>query len=180
MRIVPAILGLLLLSIVTGLGAVDITTPVAGAKVYFTPGDQAEAAVVDAIGAARTSVLVQTYSFTSVPIAKALVAAKDRGVDVHVISDRDNETSKYTALDFVAGKGVEVQVDDKVAIAHNKVIIIDRAIVLTGSYNWTRAAQDKNAENLLILPSAELAAAYTANWEARHVKSRPYVRRADR
>jgi len=160
--------------------AVEIAQPVAGARVYFTPGDDAQAAVVAEIGKAKATVLVQTYSFTNVPIAKALAEAFARGVAVRVISDKENETSKYTALDFVAGKGVEVLVDEKVKIAHNKVMVIDGQVVLTGSFNWTKAAQESNAENLLVLPNAELAAVYAANWEARKAVSRPYVRRGDR
>jgi phosphatidylserine/phosphatidylglycerophosphate/cardiolipin synthase-like enzyme len=160
--------------------AVEIAQPVAGVRVYFTPGDDAQGAAIAEIGKAKSTVLVMTYSFTSVPIAKALAEAFERGVSVRVISDKENETSKYTALDFVAGKGAEVLVDDKVRIAHNKVMVIDGQVVITGSFNWTKAAQESNAENLLVLPSAELAAAYAANWEARKAVSRPYVRRSDR
>lgn len=160
--------------------AVEIGTPVAGVKVYFTPGDDAQGAAVAEIAKAKASILVQTYSFTSVPIAKALADAHARGVKVRVLSDRENETSKYTALDFLSGKGVEVLVDDKVRIAHNKVMVIEEALVLTGSFNWTKAAQESNAENLVLLPSREVAAAYAANWEKRLATARPYVRKFDR
>lgn len=158
----------------------EIASPVTGARVYFTPGDDAQGAAVAEIGKAKASILVQTYSFTSVPIAKALAAAHERGVKVRVLSDRENETSKYTALDFLAGKGVEVLVDDKVRIAHNKVMVIDGALVLTGSFNWTKAAQESNAENLVMLPGREVASVYAANWEKRLATARPYVRKAER
>ena len=59
-------------------------------------------------------------------------------------------------------------------------MVIDGQVVITGSFNWTKAAQESNAENLLVLPNAELAAVYAANWEARKAVSRPYVRRGDR
>jgi phosphatidylserine/phosphatidylglycerophosphate/cardiolipin synthase-like enzyme len=160
--------------------AAEISNPIAGARVYFTPGDDAEGATCAEIAKAKASILVQTYSFTSVPIAKALAAAAERGVRVQVISDADNEQSRYTALDFVAGKGIEVTVDDKVRIAHNKVMIIDAATVITGSFNWTKAAQHDNAENLIVLPSAELASVYTTNWQTRRAVARPYLRRASR
>lgn len=59
-----------------------------------------------------------------------------------------------------------VLIDAKHAIAHNKVIVIDGETVLTGSFNFTKAAQDKNAENLLILHDRKLAAQYAENWRA--------------
>lgn len=152
----------------------------AAVRVYFTPGDDAQGAAVAEIGGAVRTILVQTYSFTSVPIARALVAAHDRGVVVRVISDRENETARYTALDYVANHGVEVRVDDRVRIAHNKVMVIDDRVVLTGSFNWTKAAQESNAENLVILSSPALAASYTANWTRRLAVCRPFQRRSDR
>lgn len=166
--------------LLSNMGAVDLVDPIANARVYFTPGDDVEAAVVTEIEKAKVSILVQSYSFSSVPISKALAAAHERKVLVRIISDRENETAKYTAMDYVAGKGIDVVVDDKVKLAHNKVMIIDSSLVLTGSFNWTKAAQHSNAENLLILHSRELAAAYTANWESRYKLSRPYLRRSDR
>ena len=159
---------------------VDISAPVANVRIYFTPGDDAQGVAVAEIGKAKASVLVQTYSFTSVPIAQALAEAHARGVKVRILTDRENESAKYTALDFLAGKGLEILVDDKVRIAHNKVIVIDGALVLTGSFNWTKAAQESNAENLVVLPGREVANAYTANWERRLSIARPYVRRSDR
>lgn len=73
-------------------------------------------------------------------------------------------------LDFLAGQGV----DAKVRIAHNKVMVI------TGSLNWTKAAQESNAENLVLLPGREVASAYVANWEKRVATARPYVRKSER
>jgi phosphatidylserine/phosphatidylglycerophosphate/cardiolipin synthase-like enzyme len=159
---------------------VEVAAPVIGVRIYFTPGDDAQSVAVAEIEKARSSILVQTYSFTSVPIAKALAEAYARGVKVQIITDRENETAKYTALDFLAGKGLEIFVDDKVRIAHNKVMVIDGALVLTGSFNWTKAAQESNAENMVVLPSREAANAYAANWGKRLATARPYVRKSER
>lgn len=57
-----------------------------------------------------------------------------------------------------------IRINDKHAIAHNKIIIIDRSVVITGSFNFTKAAEEKNAENLLIIRSKELAKPYLDNW----------------
>ena len=161
------------------LPAVD-QAQVASAVVYYTPGDDAEGAIVAKIEAAKQSIYVMAYSFTSVPIAKSLAAAAARKVDVHVILDKSNEGAKYGASDYIAGRVAEVLCDFVVAIAHNKVMIIDERTVITGSFNFTKAAQKSNAENLLILESTDLAKSYRANWERRRAVSRPFVRKADR
>ena len=71
-------------------------------------------------------------------------------------------------------------IDANHAIAHNKVIVIDGETVLTGSFNFTKAAQEKNAENLLIIRDPALAAQYTKNWDAHRQHSQPYVGRGVR
>jgi phosphatidylserine/phosphatidylglycerophosphate/cardiolipin synthase-like enzyme len=113
------------------------------------------------MNAARQSILVQAYSFTSAPIASALVEAAHRGVLIEVVLDKSNKTGKYSEADFVAHAGIPTWLDGKHAIAHNKVIILDEATVITGSFNFTKAAEENNAENVLILRSPELAARYT-------------------
>ena len=163
------------------ISAVEIHEPIVGAKVFYTPGDDAEGAICDAIRSTKIEILIQTYSFTSVPVAKALAEMAAKGIKIRIISDITNESSRYTALDYVAGKdGVEVVTDRKVAIAHNKVMILDGKLTITGSFNFTKAAQHSNAENCIFLPSKELADAYTKNWNARYLVSRPFVRKADR
>jgi phosphatidylserine/phosphatidylglycerophosphate/cardiolipin synthase-like enzyme len=135
--------------------------------------------VVDEIAGARRSILVQAYSFTSVPILAALKAAHARGIDVEVIVDKtaaraSNNGSRYSAATYLSNAGIPVWIDDRVAIAHNKVLVLDGATVITGSFNFTAAAQNHNAENLLVIRDAELAARYRATWEDRKAVSLPY------
>jgi phosphatidylserine/phosphatidylglycerophosphate/cardiolipin synthase-like enzyme len=147
--------------------------------VCFTPGQDCTGLVVDAIASARRSILVQAYSFTSVPILAALKTAHARGIDVEVIVDKTSawvskSGSRYSAATYLSNAGVPVWVDTRVAIAHNKVIVLDGATVITGSFNFTAAAQKSNAENLLVIRDAELAARYRATWEDRKAVSLPY------
>jgi phosphatidylserine/phosphatidylglycerophosphate/cardiolipin synthase-like enzyme len=90
-----------------------------------------------------------TYSFTSPAIAKALADAKARGVNVEVILDKSQWTEKYSGATYLANHKIPVLIDDKHAIAHNKVMIIDGNTVITGSFNFTKAAEEKNAENVI-------------------------------
>jgi len=147
--------------------AADIILNNTQTKIYFSPKGGCTEAIVDQIEKARTDILVQAYSFTSTPIAKALVDAHKRGVKVEAILDKSQKKEKYTSATFLKNAGIPTFIDSNHAIAHNKIIIIDRAIVITGSFNFTKAAEEKNAENLLIINSKELAKTYIENW-AKH------------
>jgi phosphatidylserine/phosphatidylglycerophosphate/cardiolipin synthase-like enzyme len=109
------------------------------------------------------------HHFTSTPIAKALVDAHKRGVKVEAILDKSQRTEKYSSATFLANSRIPTFIDARHAIAHNKIMIIDQSTVITGSFNFTRAAGEKNAENLLIIRSRELAAIYIDNWK-RHLE----------
>jgi phosphatidylserine/phosphatidylglycerophosphate/cardiolipin synthase-like enzyme len=145
--------------------------------VHFTPGEQPTTAVVEALNAATQTVHVQAYSFTSAPIAKALVEARQRGVDVTAILDKSQKTANYSSADFLAHEGVPTFIDAKHAIAHNKIMIIDGETVITGSFNFTKAAQESNAENLLVLRDRSLADKYERNWQTHFAHSQPYAGR---
>ncbi|WP_052473431.1 phospholipase D family nuclease [Paramagnetospirillum magnetotacticum] len=141
-------------------------------QVCFTPGEDCTGIIVDQVTSARREVLVQAYSFTSPEIVKALAAAKRRGTDVRVILDKSNtcrdggdcEKKGAIAADTLSIAKATVLVDRRHAIAHNKIIIIDGQRAITGSFNFTRAAQDKNAENLIIIQDEDLARKYRTNW----------------
>ena len=106
----------------------------------FTPGGNCTDLIVNAVGGAKTSILVQAYSFTSAPIAKALLDAHKRGVRGEVILDRSQRTEKYSSADFLANQGVPTKIDAAPAMPYNKVIIVDGETVITGSFNFTKAA----------------------------------------
>ena len=146
-------------------------------RVYFSPNHGATKAVVDALNGAKATVRVQAYSFTSAPIAKALVEAHARGVDVQVILDRKETGSKYSSADFVAHAKIATLIDGAHAIAHNKVMVIDGLAVITGSFNFTTAAEQRNAENLLVIHDRALAARYTENWRDHAAHSTHYLGR---
>jgi phosphatidylserine/phosphatidylglycerophosphate/cardiolipin synthase-like enzyme len=146
-------------------------------QVYFSPNGGVTQAIINEISNAKTEILVQAYSFTSTPIAKALVDAHKRGVKVEAILDKSQRKETYTEATFLANMGVPTYIDDKHAIAHNKVMIIDKAVVISGSFNFTKAAEEKNAENLLIIKSNELAARYLENWQKHREHSEPYQAR---
>lgn len=148
-------------------------------EVAFTPGDDAATLIVASIRGAREQILVQAYSFTHKGIAEALVAARQRGLDVRVIADHDQTYNIATSVVVdLARRGVPVWLDSEHAAAHDKVMVIDpgqaEATVITGSYNFTHAAQYRNAENLIVLRNhADLARAYAENWHRHRQHARP-------
>jgi phosphatidylserine/phosphatidylglycerophosphate/cardiolipin synthase-like enzyme len=146
-------------------------------QVHFSPRGGATSAIKAALDRAEQSVLVQAYSFTSAPIAEALVRAHKRGVNVQVILDRSQRTQKYTISDMLILAGIPVLFDASHTIAHNKVIIIDSVVVITGSFNFTKAAEERNAENLLIVNDSRLATLYTDNWHHHQRHSITYLER---
>lgn len=152
----------------------------AGLSVYFSPRGGCEAAIVAQIMAATTSIDVQAYSFTDANIAGALVDAHKRGVKVRAVLDKSNKTAQYSAATFLTNAGVSTWIDSKHAIAHNKIILIDGKTVITGSYNFTKAAEESNAENLLVVEDRPaIVAAYLANFEKHLAHATAYVSAAN-
>jgi phosphatidylserine/phosphatidylglycerophosphate/cardiolipin synthase-like enzyme len=119
--------------------------------VHFSPKGGCTDTVVDAIKSAHHEILVLAYSFTSRPISQALVDAKLRGVHVEIILDHSNEKEEHTDLPFLVEQGLAPLIDPDHAIAHNKVMLLDGATLLTGSFNFTHQAETENAENLLVI-----------------------------
>lgn len=146
-------------------------------RVAFTPGDNIEAQINKEIRAARSSVRMQAYFFTSKAIADELIKALKRGVKVEVIADATGYTNGGApVLPRLAEAGAEISLNDKHKSSHNKIIIVDaeltRGTVITGSYNFTRAAQTQNAENVVILSgNAELVRKFHENWQFHRLRS---------
>lgn len=154
----------------------------------FVPERTCVQDIVAAIEGARSEIRVQAYGFTSAPILSALAAAKARGVDVAVILDKSNDRtaayagpedaeprrSRYSGATYMANAGVPVWIDYAPAIAHNKIIVIDRHLVIGGSYNYTASAERRNAENVTFIESPEVAAWFLANWASRRDAARPF------
>ena len=145
-------------------------------EVYFSPRGGCMDAMIKEIKSAKTSVLVQAYWFTSEPIAKALADAHRRGVKVEVILDKSRTQRDHTQADFLIEQGVPTLIDGKHVTAHNKVMVIDGQVVITGSFNFTGQSEEQNAENLLIIRDKGMADKYIANWKTHAKHSERYAK----
>jgi phosphatidylserine/phosphatidylglycerophosphate/cardiolipin synthase-like enzyme len=154
--------------------ALFVTRPASAAQLFtcFTPDENCTRFIVRAIEAARSQLLVLAYGFTSCPIIQAIGEAKDRGIDVKIILDRSNRRHA-NVIAYLQSHGIEPQIDELIdfplkGIAHNKVMIIDRMHTLTGSFNFTPSAQQRNTENILLVKNhKKLALTYKNYWESR-------------
>jgi phosphatidylserine/phosphatidylglycerophosphate/cardiolipin synthase-like enzyme len=155
--------------------AFEDTHSAASWQVFFSPQGGCTRAVVDAIATAHQQVLVQAYEMTSPQIKSALIAAHKRGVQVSVIFDPEALKGTNTMVGELSSGGVPIFIDSahSPGLAHNKVMVIDQAIVITGSFNFTKAAETRNAENLLIIRDPVLAAAYAKNFANHLSHSQP-------
>lgn len=138
------------------------------------PGDcDPLATIIGAINAAHASILVQAYVLTASPVANALISAHRRGVDVRAIVDYGQLTdSRYRndayEVQTLRAAGIPVFIDrPREGRMHDKVMIIDGQVVITGSYNYTKSAENRNVENLLVIHDPALAAQYARHWHSR-------------
>ena len=150
--------------------AADAPASTISARCYFSPRGGCTDAVVEELNGARHTIELQGFSFTSRPIGSALVSAAHRGVHVTCLLDATQSSEHRGEPLYLASHGVPILVDSKHAMAHNKVILIDGRTLITGSFNFTRAAEEDNAENLLILhDQPRLQSAYEDNFR-RHLE----------
>ena len=174
---------------VAPVAAADAPTPrrypaVGTVEIAFTPGDAVDNLIITAIDRAQTEILVHAYTFTHRRIAQALISARRRGVAVAVLADREQARAvPQNVLTQLASGGVEVWLDGNFVAAHNKVIVIDaglaRATTITGSYNFTFAAQRNNAENIVVLHDNEpVARSYRDNWKRLKAAAVPWSEEA--
>lgn len=151
---------------------------VAGARVraFFSPAGGAEGEVLRLLAAARRSVRFLAYSFTSTPIAEAMVAQARAGLVVQGVVERQNAAGSGSVFGTLRGGGVDVHMDGGCYLLHHKVIIIDDRVVITGSYNFTGSAERTNDENMLVIEDAGLARAYREEFERLYAQAQSPLR----
>lgn len=142
-------------------------------SVFFSPNGGCAQAVISEIDHAKHHIEILAYAFTSQPIARALLNAAQRSVLITAIVDPLSSRTMPRLLTPQPLDHIRIYVDHAHAIQHNKVILIDGATIITGSYNWTTAAEQHNAENLLVIHSTAIATLYQTNWSLHLSHSSP-------
>ena len=157
----------------------DIQTPLIksdemSCRVCFTPDQACLPLIIDEIDKAQNTINMQAYSFTSKPIAGALIRAHNRGVSVVVIADKSQRREGHTQIHSLKKAGVAVYIDIKPSISHSKLILIDGITTIGGSYNYSVAAEKRNAENVTFIKSKEVTSLYIKNFNKRQGLSVPF------
>ena len=144
--------------------------------VYYSPKGGCTNAIIKEIDLAKKEILIQSYSFSSKPIGQAVVNAYKRGVNIQLVIDGDQEIANGNLISYFYSSGVSVMEDKKHVIAHNKIIIIDQTTLITGSFNFSGAAETSNAENMLVIKNnPELIKSYINNFNLHKSHSILYV-----
>lgn len=143
------------------------TTDTNNINVCFTPPSGCGSLIAREIAKAKETIHVQAFGLTSQKIVSQLVQAKQNGVRVRVLLDRSNLKDRYSKIQELKRAGIEVSIDKVPGIAHNKIMIIDKSKVITGSFNFTNAADSRNAENVLLIENKDVANTYLKGWHNR-------------
>lgn len=153
-------------------------------EVGFSPDEGAERLVLRVIDSARSEIRLMAYSFTSVPVTKALLAARKRGVDVALVVDaksnagEDRSGKARAALSALVNAGCRVRTISTYQIHHDKVLVVDNETVETGSFNFSAAAADRNSENVIVIwKNPDLAKGYLRHWADRFAQGQDYSTR---
>lgn len=134
---------------------ISIST-LAKTEVYFSLYDNPQKEIIKNINQAEAFINIAMYIFTDREIALPLVKARERGVKVRLYLDKDQVDYKYSQSRFLVQKGIKTRISSNNYIMHHKFAIIDNRLLLTGSYNWTFSANNRNDENLMIIDDPEL------------------------
>ncbi len=132
----------------------------ADVEVFFSRVDNPQAEIIRVLDGASETLHIALYYFTDAELAAAVVRAQQRGVQTYVYLDKSQVKQKYSQSRYLAAQDVPVRISSNSAIMHNKFAIIDSATVLTGSYNWTKSAYERNDENMLVIRRKDIAARY--------------------
>lgn len=165
-----------------GVGERPVAVQHSGTVEYgFSPNGGAEKLVLKVINSAQSEIRMMTYAITSSLVVEALIAARHRGVDVAIVSDyksnvvQDKSGNTRAALSALVNAGCRVRTVSTYPIHHDKVIIVDRETVQTGSFNYSKSAAIRNSENVLVVwKNTELADGYLEHWRSRFSRGEDY------
>jgi cardiolipin hydrolase len=125
-------------------------------RAYFSPGEACRDAILYQLANAKTSVDICVFTISDDIISEAILAAHQRGLRVRIITDNDKAFDMGSDVDYLHEKGIPLRTDHTKVHMHHKFALFDSAILITGSYNWTRSAASSNYENIVVLEDADL------------------------
>lgn len=134
-------------------------------QVLFSPEDNVASHLLPVIENAKKNIRFMAFSFTDDKLGAAVASRAKAGVDVKGIFEKRGSETQYSELPMLFCAGVPVRQDGNPANLHHKVFVIDKRIVITGSYNFSSNADKNNNENVLIIENSDIAARYLDEFE---------------
>ncbi len=125
-------------------------------KAYFSPGEECRNAIIKQLSKAEKEVKVCVFTISDNKISTVLRELHEKGIDVKIISDNDKQYDRGSDIDYLHDKGLDIRIDLTSAHMHHKFALIDRDILITGSYNWTVSAAERNQENIIVTDQKDL------------------------
>lgn len=141
----------------------DVKTP--ENRCYFSPGDDCENAIVSSIRNAKHSVKICVFTISENVISDAVVKAHKKGISVKIITDNDKLNDMGSDIRMLSKAGIRIRIDQSSSHMHHKFCVVDKEVLLTGSYNWTKSAADRNQENILVTEDPKMVKSYLSEFE---------------
>ena len=141
----------------------DVKTP--ENRCYFSPGDDCENAIVSCIRNAKHSVKICVFTISENVISDAVVKAHKEGISVKIITDNDKLNDMGSDIRMLSKAGIRIRIDQSSSHMHHKFCVVDKEVLLTGSYNWTKSAADRNQENILVIEDPKMVKSYLSEFE---------------
>lgn len=145
---------------------------------FFFPNPESEKKLIHYLKKAKKSLIVAVFTLTNDDLAKEIRKAKQRGANVRIISDDDLMKMQGSDVKVLYNEGIEVRVDlDPRSQMHHKFCVIDDYLLITGSFNWTKQAVNKNQENLVVMDDPYLCQLYTAEFNRMWAAFEPSIKK---
>lgn len=141
---------------------------------YFSPGTDILFALRDLMGEAQNRLLICVFTISDDRLSKAIKTAHQRGIDVRIITDNHKSEDKGSDIEYLHKSRVPVRMDRSPDHMHHKYAIVDDHSLVTGSYNWTRSAETRNQENIVVLHDASLIRQFEKEFERLWDRCEPY------
>ncbi len=148
--------------------AVTMSHPISAQWAFTRAGQHPDQLLESTFADAHHTLDIAVYSLTDYGIVDAIVAAKKRGVDVRIITDREESRQWYEAreLRYLAEYHIPIKINTHSGLMHLKVSIVDDRVVTTGSYNYSEDASTRNDEVLVVLRDSAMAKAWETEFNA--------------
>lgn len=135
-------------------------------RAHFSPGDECREAIIQRINAARRTLDICVFTISDDRISESILAAHQRSIKVRIVSDNDKSGDKGSDIYRLGQAGVPIRLDRSSYHMHHKYALIDDNYLITGSFNWTRSASDKNQENIILLDDESLVSEFAEQFDS--------------